>query len=142
VAVKGANIVDEDKIEVLKESAINKFTLLAKEPEKDDIILVFKEDLVDVETNKKNWEIGIGKCMKFPNRISINGKTYRSDELDDVKEGATLINPRDIAKSDPRHKVTVLRATKAFLRAVDEATWAESFKTLDDIIRVVDEFSS
>lgn len=133
--------MEEDRIEALKEAAVNKFTLLTKEPEKDDIIIVFKEDLVDAETNKKNWEIGIGKCMKFPNRISINGNTYRSDELDDIKEGATLINPRDIGKNDKRHKVTVLRATKAFLRAVDEATWAGTFKTLDDIIRVVDEFT-
>ena len=133
--------MEEDKIEALKDAVINKFTLLAGEPEKDDIILVFKEDLVDTETNKKNWEIGIGKVMKFPNRISINGKTYRSDEFDDVKEGSVIINSKEIAMPDVRHKVTFVRATKAFFRAVDEAIWENSFKSLDDIIRVVDEFS-
>ena len=134
-------LMEEDRIGSLKETAINKFTLLTKEPDKDDIILVFKEDLVDVETNKKNWEIGIGKCMKFPNRISINGSTFRSDELDEIKEGSVIAKTTDIVKSDKRHRITFVRATKAFQRAVDEAIWAGSFKTLDDIIRVVDEFT-
>lgn len=132
--------METDKVEKLKKMVKEKFEVV-NDIDNQEYAIIIKEELVDQETNKKNYEIGIGKVMKFPTKVSLNGKTYRTDELDDVKEGSVLLPVKDLTrKNDPRYSFLLVRVPKQFNRAVDEASWAGKFKTLDDIIDVVDAF--
>lgn len=127
-----------NKIEELMKKKFQKII----EPQKDDYVIVLKEELIDAETSTKNYELGIGKVMKFPNKVSVNGKIFRNEELDEIKEGSTSINLKEAMKQDDRHKIIIVKVPKLFYRAVDEATWANSFKTLGDIIRVIEDFEA
>lgn len=132
--------MENDQFDQLKRLISEKFETVL-ELAKDDYAIIIKEELVDAETGKRNFELGIGKTMVFPNRISINGKTYRTDELEEIKEGSVLVPARDLAKQDDRHRMLMARIPKALNRAVDEAAWGGSFKTLGDVLRVLSEFS-
>ena len=132
--------METEKVEMLKKMVKEKFKVV-NDIENAEFAIIIKEELVDQETNKRNYEIGIGKVMKFPTKVSLNGKTYRTDELDDIKEGSVFLQTKDITrKNDPRYAFLLVRVPKQFNRAVDEASWAGKFKTIDDIIKVVDDF--
>ncbi len=129
-----------NKFEKIKELCKSKFEAII-EPQKDDLVIVIREDMVDFETGKKNYELGIGKVMAFPNKISVNGKTYRSEELEEMREGSVIMAPKDILRKDDRHVITIVKVSKPFIRAVDEASWAGNFKTLDDAVKVIEDFT-
>ena len=132
--------METEKVEMLKKMVKEKFKVV-NDIENAEFAIIIKEELVDQETNKRNYEIGVGKVMKFPSKVSLNGKTYRTDELDDIKEGSVLLPMKDITrKNDPRYSFLLVRVPKQFNRAVDEASWAGKFKTIDDIIKVVEDF--
>jgi hypothetical protein len=132
--------METDKVEKLKKMVKEKFKVV-NEIDNAEFAIIIKDELVDQETNKRNYEIGIGKVMKFPTKVSLNGKTYRTDELDDIKEGSVFLQTKDITrKNDPRYAFLLVRVPKQFNRAVDEASWAGKFKTIDDIIKVVEDF--
>jgi hypothetical protein len=132
--------METDKAEKLKKMVKEKFKVV-NEIENAEFAIIIKDELVDQETNKRNYEIGIGKVMKFPAKVSVIGRTYRTDELDDIKEGSVLISTKDITrKNDPRYAFLLVRVPKQFNRAVDEAAWAGKFKNLDDIIKVIEDF--
>nr|MDO8118012.1 hypothetical protein [Candidatus Sigynarchaeota archaeon] len=128
-----------NKFEKIKEICKSKFETIIT-PQKDDLVIVIREDVVDFETSKKNYELGIGKVMAFPNKISINGRTYRSEELEEMKEGSVIMAPKDVLKRDDRHSIMIVKVPKQFIRAVDEAAWDGKFKTLDDVLHVLEEF--
>ncbi|HME52820.1 MAG TPA: hypothetical protein VKM55_11425 [Candidatus Lokiarchaeia archaeon] len=133
---------ETEKIEKIKDLINQKFQAVT-ELENGEFAIILKEELVDLETQKRNYEIGLGKIMKFPGKLSVNGRTYRTDELDDIKEGSVLIPIKEITKrSDPRFSYSLVKVSKQFYRAVDEAVWAGNFKTLDDIIAVIDAFEA
>jgi hypothetical protein len=132
--------METEKVEIIKVLVKKKFKIV-NDIEKDEYAILIKEELVDAETNKRNYEIGIGKVMKFPNKVSLNGKTYRTDELDDIKEGSVFLPTKDLTKkNDVRLSWLLVKVPKQFNRAVDEASWAGNFKNLDDLIKVIDEF--
>jgi hypothetical protein len=132
--------METEKVERIKVLVKQKFKVV-NDIEKDEYAILIKEELVDAETNKRNYEIGIGKVMKFPNKVSLNGKTYRTDELDDIKEGSVFLPTKDLTKkNDIRLAWLLVKVPKQFYRAVDEAAWAGNFKTLDHLIKVIDEF--
>ena len=133
---------ESDKIEKIKKLINQKFKATT-EFENAEFAIILKEELVDLETQKKNYEIGLGKVMKFPGKISVNGRTFRTDELDDIKEGSVLIPIKEMTKkSDPRFSYSLVKISKQFFRAVDEAVWAGKFKNLDDIIAVIENFKA
>ncbi|MHA1680195.1 MAG: hypothetical protein ACTSUE_04255 [Promethearchaeota archaeon] len=127
----------EDLIEVVKEKFKGKEVSI---PEKDSYVIIIKEELVYQETGEKNYEVGIGKAMVFPAKVSINGRVFRSNELDDIKEGSVIMKIRDLTKEDGRQKVLIVEIPKALNRAVDQASWDKKFKTIDDIIEVIKTF--
>jgi hypothetical protein len=132
--------METEKAEKLKKLIKAKFEVVS-DVANAEFAIIIKDELVDQETNKRNYEIGIGKVMKFPTKVSVNGKTYRTDELDDIKEGSVLLPTKDVTrKNDPRFAFILVRVPKQFNRAVDEASWAGNFKNLDDIIKVIEDF--
>ncbi|MBN2154358.1 MAG: hypothetical protein JW839_23080 [Candidatus Lokiarchaeota archaeon] len=132
--------METDKAERIKKLIKEKFEVVS-DIDNAEFAIVVKDELVDQETQKRNYEIGIGKAMKFPTKVSVNGKTYRTDELDEVKEGAVLLPVKELAKkNDPRFGWLLVRVPKQFNRAIDEAAWAGNLKTLDDIIKVIEAF--
>lgn len=133
---------ETEKIEKIKELVNQKFQSV-NDISNGDFAIILKEELVDVETQKRNYEIGMGKVMKFPAKVSVNGRTFRTDELDEIKEGSVLIPIKELTKkSDPRFAYLLVKVSKQFYRAVDEASWAGKFKTLDDIITVIENFEA
>jgi len=133
---------ETDKVEKIKELINQKFKAVT-EFENGEFAIILKEELVDLETQKRNYEIGLGKVMKFPGKLSVNGRTYRTDELDDTKEGSVLIPIKELTKrSDPRFSYLLVKVSKQFYRTVDEAVWAGKFKSLDDIIAVIEAFEA
>ncbi|MHA1371816.1 MAG: hypothetical protein ACTSRA_19110 [Promethearchaeota archaeon] len=129
-----------DRYTKLKELMLNKFEKII-EPERGEHVIILREELVDQETNKKNFEIGIGKIMKFATKISCNGKTYRSDELGNVKDGSVIVQIKELTMDDPRKQITIVKTPKEFYRAIDEAAWNNALNNLDDILKVVEEFN-
>ena len=129
-----------ESIEKIKELIKDKFETIL-EPERNDVVICIKEELVDMETSKKNYELSIGKVMKFTNKVSINGKIYRSDEFLEIKDGGVNLSLPDLRKPDDRTTITVVRVPKTFYRAIDEATWAGNLKKLDDLVKVIEDFS-
>jgi hypothetical protein len=131
---------ESDKIEKIKELINQKFQATT-EFENGEFAIILKEEIVDLETQKKNYEIGLGKIMRFPGKLSVNGKTFRTDEFDDIKEGSVLLPVKELTKkSDPRFSYSLVKVSKQFYRAVDEAVWAGKFKSLDDILAVIEAF--
>nr|MDO8110017.1 hypothetical protein [Candidatus Sigynarchaeota archaeon] len=134
-----ADFMEENKIEKIKKAVKEKFQVVA-DIENAEYAIVIKEELVDVETSSKNYEIGIGKVMRFPQKISVNGRTYRNEELDDIKEGSVLLSIKDLTRKDARVGFMLAKIPKSFNRAVDEAAWAGKFKNLDDLLKVIEDF--
>ena len=131
--------MEANSIEKIKKLSKEKFSVI-EVPEKEDYVIVIKEDLVDVETGKTNYELGVGKVMKFPNKISVNGRSYRNSELDMIKEGSVELKMQEINKQDDRHKIMIVKTPKSFYISVDKASWAGNFKTLDDLATVIAEY--
>nr|MDO8087417.1 hypothetical protein [Candidatus Sigynarchaeum springense] len=133
--------METDKAERIKKLISEKFEVVS-DVDNAEYAIIVKDELVDQETQKRNYEIGIGKVMRFPTKVSVNGKTYRTDELDEVKEGAVLLPVKEITKkNDPRFSWLLVRVPKQFNRAIDEAAWAGKLKDLDDIINVIEAFN-
>ncbi|MFX0100067.1 MAG: hypothetical protein ACFFCS_10845 [Candidatus Hodarchaeota archaeon] len=129
-----------ESIAKIKELIKEKFETII-EPERNDIVICIREELVDMETSKKNYELSVGKVMKFTNKISINGKVYRSDEFLEIKEGGVNLSLPDLRKPDDRTTITLVKVPKTFYRAIDEATWAGNLKKISDLVKVIEDFN-
>lgn len=128
-----------ESLEKIKELMEEKFESIV-EPDRNDIVICIREELVDRETSKKNYELSVGKVMKFPNKISINGKIYRSDEFLEIKDGGVNISIPELRKPDDRTTINLVKVPKTFYRAIDEATWAGKLKKLSDLVQVMEDF--
>ncbi|MBD3187776.1 hypothetical protein GF325_13150 [Candidatus Bathyarchaeota archaeon] len=129
----------EEEFKELKTLVKEKFKQVEM-PVKDQYNLIIREELVHEETGERNYEIGVGKTMKFPNKISINGKIYRSNELDEIKDGSVIITIKNISKNDDRHEVLLVEVPKALILAIDQASWDGKLKEIKDLIDVINNF--
>lgn len=129
----------EEEFKELKTLVKEKFKQVEM-PEKDQYNLIIREELVHEETGERNYEIGVGKTMKFPNKISINGKIYRSNELDEIKDGSVIITIKNISRNDDRHEVLLVEVPKALILAIDQASWDGKLKEIKDLIDVINNF--
>ncbi|MHA1793277.1 MAG: hypothetical protein ACTSVI_11575 [Promethearchaeota archaeon] len=128
-----------EELKSLKELITSKFEVV-KEPKKDDFVIVIREELIYEETGEKNFEIGIGKTMKFANKYSINGMIYRNEELDEIKDGTMQVAVKELNSQDDRHSIIVVKTPKAFKLAFTEAMLGNRLKTLDDVVDIIKNF--
>ncbi|MHA1732923.1 MAG: hypothetical protein ACTSU5_13335 [Promethearchaeota archaeon] len=106
-------------------------------PENGDAAVICKE-VHDPDTKKVFYEIGVGKVWGYNRYFDIVGFSIK-DLAENFQESSVRTQVDEITKPRPEKPVLVATFPPSFQRTVDENRWEDKFRTVDDLIRILDE---
>lgn len=100
-------------------------------PKKDDECVTIRELIIG---KSYNVEVAVGRCWRYPSYFDIVGYVW-----EEVRNEFIDSSIRIETKNRPRSThIKCGVAKEGFIRSIDEARWDEKFKTLDDLIEILE----
>ncbi len=123
--------------DVLKELLKDKGKLTTI-PENGEIAVILKE-FHDPDSKKVTYEIGVGKVWSYRRYFDVVG--FALKELSgQFEESSVRTQIDEVTKAQPEKPVLIAIFPMGFQRTIDENKWGDKFSTLDDLIRILQEF--